>query len=434
MIRRKAPVTVPDYGEFAGPVTGPPGRVRQLGLDSHQHLTSLVTEQQRTWSSRLRFADDFIEAEFRSDFNEQNQTKTRPILIAGSGLILFGLVLSMIMGDLSWAMAAFTLVVLLPFLMAALVTSYKEGAHGTYEILLSISAFLVGIASASLALRASLDGAPYYFAAEVAFIFLVWLAIGLRVGYAACVAISVSLVYVWGMFHRELPQAEVLFCGITLLVVNLIGAYCAYQLEHAVRKAFKDKRELNELAERDGLTGLYNRRRYDESIQKIWRQSRREQSQFSLIFIDIDHFKAYNDLYGHQAGDDALRLVADVIALHAQRPLDFAARFGGEEFALLLYGPANEQGRELPEELRRTVEELRIPHAESTTSAYLTVSVGVAIISPGTDRSLPGAIQIADEALYQAKEEGRNRVVVKESRNAHIQTGRFRASRLKASA
>src|SRR5690606_14482663 len=132
--------------------------------------------------------------------------------------------------------------------------------------------------------------------------------------------------------------------------------------------------------------------------------------------------------------DDALRLVADVIALHAQRPLDFAARFGGEEFALLLYGPANEQGRELPEELRRTVEELRIPHAESTTSAYLTVSVGVAIISPGTDRSLPGAIQIADEALYQAKEEGRNRVVVKESRNAHIQTGRFRASRLKASA
>jgi len=125
--------------------------------------------------------------------------------------------------------------------------------------------------------------------------------------------------------------------------------------------------------------------------------------------------------------------VAEVIAMCAQRPLGFAARFGGEEFALVLYGPAQDFGREIPEMLRRSVEELKVPHAESTTSPWLTVSVGVAIVSPGNERSLAGAIQLADEALYQAKEEGRNRVIVKESKSAHIQTGRFRAARKQAS-
>jgi two-component system chemotaxis family response regulator WspR len=101
---------------------------------------------------------------------------------------------------------------------------------------------------------------------------------------------------------------------------------------------------------------------------------------------------------------------------------------------VVLFGPAQDFGREIPETLQRSVEKLNIPHAESTTGPWLTVSVGVAIVSPGTERSLAGAIQLADEALYQAKEEGRNRIVVKESNNAHIQTGRFRAARAQARA
>jgi diguanylate cyclase (GGDEF)-like protein len=236
------------------------------------------------------------------------------------------------------------------------------------------------------------------------------------------------------MLHWQFPLQELIFSALTLLVVNIIGAYCCFKLETAVRRAFLESRMLNDLAERDGLTGLYNRRRYDKDVEKLWRQSRRDQSQLTLLLVDIDHFKAFNDLYGHQAGDDALKRVADVIASCAQRPLDFAARFGGEEFAVVLYGPAQDFGREIPETLRRSVEELNIPHAESTTGPWLTVSVGVAIVSPGTERSLAGAIQLADEALYQAKEDGRNRIVVKESKNAHIQTGRFRATRMQARA
>ncbi len=125
------------------------------------------------------------------------------------------------------------------------------------------------------------------------------------------------------------------------------GLAC-YQHEFAVRTSFLESKDLSELAERDGLTGLYNRRRYDKYIQRIWRQSRREKVQLTVMLIDIDHFKSFNDHYGHQAGDDALKAVANVIQMSAQRPLDFAARFGGEEFALILYGPEDEYGRELP--------------------------------------------------------------------------------------
>jgi diguanylate cyclase (GGDEF)-like protein len=243
-----------------------------------------------------------------------------------------------------------------------------------------------------------------------------------------------SCCYLWGLLAWDFPRDELYFSAMGLLVVNIIGGYSCFQLESAVRQAFHESRLLNELAERDGLTRLYNRRRFDHNVERLWRQSRRDQSQLTLMMVDIDHFKAYNDCYGHQAGDDALVRVAEVIADCAQRPLDFAARYGGEEFAVVLYGPVHDHGRELSEHLRHTVSELRIPHAESPTSPWLTVSIGVAVVNPGTARSLAGAIQLADEALYQAKEDGRNRIVLRDTSSAHIQTGRFRASRSRARA
>jgi diguanylate cyclase (GGDEF)-like protein len=402
-----------------------------LSFDGTHHYSSLVTER-RTGVFGLHFGSH-VEAEFRRFYAESNYPKTRPVLICGAAAIFLALIFAVMYDNLSWQTAAFMLGILLPTLMASLVMSYKEGSHGAYQVLLAMSALWIGLVCTSITLRASLHGAPYYFAAEVAWILVVWLVLGLHFGIAAIIGATTSAVYAWGMLNWQFPLEELVFSLLTLLVVNLIGAYCCFKLESAVRQSFTESRMLNDLAERDGLTGLYNRRRYDKDVDRLWRQSRRENSQLTLLLVDIDHFKAFNDLYGHQAGDDALKRVAEVIDSCAQRPLDFAARFGGEEFALVLYGPAQDFGREIPEMLRRSVEELQIPHAESTTSPWLTVSVGVAIVSPGNERSLAGAIQLADEALYQAKEEGRNRVVVKESKNAHIQTGRFRAARAHAS-
>jgi diguanylate cyclase (GGDEF)-like protein len=121
-----------------------------------------------------------------------------------------------------------------------------------------------------------------------------------------------------------------------------------------------------------------------------------------------------------------LKRIAKCIARGAKRPFDFAARYGGEEFVLVLYGPPEEYARGVPEQIRRDVLELGIPHAGSQAGKHVTVSVGLAMAKPETSRSLAGAIQTADEALYQAKREGRNRVVFKDSDSDGVETGNFR--------
>jgi diguanylate cyclase (GGDEF)-like protein len=206
----------------------------------------------------------------------------------------------------------------------------------------------------------------------------------------------------------------------------VIGGISTYNLEHALRTNFLETRLLNELAERDGMTGLYNRRIFDDYMERLWRQSRREGVAVAIIFVDIDFFKVFNDLYGHQAGDDCLKRVAKCIARGAKRPFDFAARYGGEEFVLVLYGPPDEHARHVPEQIRRDVLELAIPHGGSQVAKHVTVSVGLGLAKPETSRSLAGAIQAADEALYQAKREGRNRVVLKDSDSDDVETGNFR--------
>lgn len=384
-------------------------------------------ERSLTW---LRFPD-FYEEEFQLHYTKVNVKRSRwlPILAIAATLIAIGVMFAT--EDAHPAMLIFDIFIMLPVLAAALWASMNPARHRVYRFLLALSAMLIGMWVTSVATRASLAGMPYYFAVLVAWVFSVWLILGLPFRHAALTALTISGLYIFGGAAWNLPFSETGFTTTLIIFINCIGAFSCYQLEHAVRRSFHDSRVLSQLAERDGLTGLYNRRSYDEYVERIWRQTRRENAQLTLILVDIDHFKAFNDYYGHQAGDDALRDVAKVISLCAQRPLDFAARFGGEEFALILYGPAHEYGHELPEQLRESVRNLKIPHAASGTGQYLTVSIGVALIFPGSARSLAGAIQMADEALYQAKEEGRNRVVVKESDN-HIQTGRFRASKAAA--
>jgi diguanylate cyclase (GGDEF)-like protein len=145
-----------------------------------------------------------------------------------------------------------------------------------------------------------------------------------------------------------------------------------------------------------------------------------------LLLVDIDHFKAYNDACGHQKGDECLRRIAEVIAGYARRPLDLVARYGGEELVVVLYHTGSERTQELAEDLRRSVERMRIEHPQSPTSAFVTVSVGAACVRAATDRSPEGLIQLADEALYTAKHATRNCVRFQQAEYATLSTGNFR--------
>ncbi|KQZ80753.1 MULTISPECIES: PleD family two-component system response regulator [unclassified Pseudomonas] len=167
---------------------------------------------------------------------------------------------------------------------------------------------------------------------------------------------------------------------------------------------------LQRLMNSDGLTGLSNRRHFDEYMELEWRRSLREQSQLSLLMIDVDYFKTYNDSFGHLEGDEALRKVAAAIRDASSRPSDLPARYGGEEFALVLPNTSQGGARLVAEKLRMTVEALKIPHISPSEGSSLTISIGLSTVTPTPGSNCRELILAADKGLYLAKHNGRNQV------------------------
>jgi diguanylate cyclase (GGDEF)-like protein len=168
---------------------------------------------------------------------------------------------------------------------------------------------------------------------------------------------------------------------------------------------------LRQLAMTDGLTGVANRRNFDEALEKEWRRCERARQPVSLIMADVDHFKAYNDNYGHQAGDSCLAAVAAAMGGCVRRPPDMVARYGGEEFVVLLPQEDADGAAAVAERILDRVRGLGIDHAHSSCAKHVTVSLGVATMMPARDRFPAGLVAAADSALYRAKETGRNRHV-----------------------
>jgi two-component system chemotaxis family response regulator WspR len=169
---------------------------------------------------------------------------------------------------------------------------------------------------------------------------------------------------------------------------------------------------LQRLMNSDGLTGLSNRRHFDEYLELEWRRALRDKTQVSLLMIDVDHFKLFNDNFGHLEGDEALRKVAEAIRDATNRATDLPARYGGEEFSLVLPGTSPGGARLVAEKLRQTVIALRIPHIAPVAGSTLTVSIGLATMTPTRADNCRELISLADKGLYQAKHSGRNQVVV----------------------
>ncbi|HLP96971.1 MAG TPA: diguanylate cyclase [Sideroxyarcus sp.] len=172
-------------------------------------------------------------------------------------------------------------------------------------------------------------------------------------------------------------------------------------------------KELQRLSTTDGLTGIANRRMFDELSIREWRRCERMKKPLSLVLIDVDHFKLFNDKYGHQAGDECLRAVAGQVGKVAPRATDLAARYGGEEFVLVLGETDADGAKWIANRLRQQVAELNIPHY-ATSSRHVTISCGVSSIVPDDKLSLDVLLKSADQALYRAKHGGRDQVAVGE--------------------
>lgn len=167
---------------------------------------------------------------------------------------------------------------------------------------------------------------------------------------------------------------------------------------------------LEKLSMLDGLTNIPNRRYFDEHLQREWSRTSRDGLPLSLVMLDIDHFKAYNDNYGHGAGDECLRKVAMAISALMRRPGDLAARYGGEEFAAVLPSTDEQGALQVAQGMKDAVDALRLVHEYSPVSNFLTVSLGVGCTYPGPESNTEKLLKTADQALYQSKQEGRNRI------------------------
>jgi len=219
-----------------------------------------------------------------------------------------------------------------------------------------------------------------------------------------------------------------------LSVVCLVGLLANYQIEYQARYFFLQTQllhgeknrmehmrdELYKVAVIDSLTGLYNRRHFDEALAIAWRFAYASKTPMSLLFIDIDCFKRFNDTYGHTRGDQCLKVVAEALSRVERRPSDIVARYGGEEFVIILPGMGETKAESFAESIRLTVEELRIPHRATTVKDTVTVSIGVSTVIPGPSSNAGLLVEQADKALYQAKDEGRNRVVVHQRTKRNI--------------
>lgn len=195
-----------------------------------------------------------------------------------------------------------------------------------------------------------------------------------------------------------------------LLVTGLLAALGAHHLDSADRGQFLTENQLSHAAATDALTGLPNRRSAEHSFKTVWRLAYRSESSLAVLYLDIDHFKLLNDSLGHAAGDDALTRVAAALRKSLDRPLDFAGRLGGEEFIVMAYGLDRTSATLLGEKLRKAISQLAIYHPESQFDQQLTVSVGVTTCKPWTPEPNELAWTVADQALYTAKNGGRNRV------------------------
>lgn len=170
------------------------------------------------------------------------------------------------------------------------------------------------------------------------------------------------------------------------------------------------QKELEELSFKDGLTGIANRRRFDALVEIEWSNARRNRQPLSLVMLDIDYFKQYNDRYGHLEGDNCLKRVARVLGSAATRARDVVARFGGEEFILVLPETDETAARKIAERCRELIAHERIAHEGSPAGLALTVSLGVSTVIPGHDQDLQAFIDAVDRRMYLAKQQGRNRI------------------------
>jgi len=385
---------------------------------------------------RLRFAPE-AEAEFATYFIQRSLARARWATAIYLALVAVVTAINM-RGSMAPLGETFQqpiyllrLGVACPALVLILAATVIPELQRHYQWITATAVIVTGMSVMAISGIAAAAGRPEFQMGDVLVVVYATLFLGLLARQVMLVASALMLSFIGIGWYLGVSTEHLIFASSVVFATTLMSVLSALRMERLLRANFIENRLLNDIAERDGLSGLYNRRMFDNLTTRLWLQAQRNQDALQVILVDIDQFKAYNDLYGHQAGDTCIRRVASIIARAAKRPFDFCARYGGEEFALVLYAPSGNDPTAVPEQIRRDILALDIPHANADGTRMLTVSIGSATAQSNTKRSLAGLIQTADEALYRAKKLGRNRVLHVDSAESDTPTGAFKVLAIK---
>jgi diguanylate cyclase (GGDEF)-like protein len=366
--------------------------------------------QLREGFANLRFARA-LEREFRDEFAIHHQSRLR----AGFGVaialyVLFALVrLKTETGPLQeWGVILRSIII--GSMVLTVLASYLERLRFVLPVfaVLSYATFAVGVTAIEVLSRR--HGVDMRYEGLILVSFHLYVFSGLLFRPALIAGACIVLTYVLGGVLGGLASKAWGYQLFFVLVTHIIGIVALYSIESLERDSFLRRGLFGTLATQDGLTGLFNRMAFFQQLERRVRQAARDRVCIGVMLLDVDHFKAYNDRYGHLQGDHCLRAVAGALRNEFRRPSDLAARYGGEEFVGYWHDIQPQSLRSLADQVRASVQALRIAHRD-TPSGRVTASVGAVALVPAEGESLADLVQRADEALYEAKEKGRNRVV-----------------------
>jgi diguanylate cyclase (GGDEF)-like protein len=377
---------------------------------SRLHHSPHAVELQRGAVS-LRFPPT-LEAEFRQSHLERNRSRARvwqtSLLVLGV-LTLLGAAL--VKGEFSQEASNMARVfILVPVCALMSFVSWSRFYEDWYLRVSLIGNATIATVSAWLVAVTISDGRPESLVFLTTNVMGVFFLSGLLFFDSCLINLLAIFTFALAGAVLELPLPTLMYHTVVLAMVIAVGAFTMWGVEQTNRRFFLERGVLGDLAERDGLTGLRNRRAFDEHLLRVWQQSLRDRTAISVLMIDLDYFKNYNDAYGHQAGDACLTQVSQLVQRFARRPLDIAARYGGEELAMVLYQVTTEQAQLIAEQVRDSIERMRLEHKAAAGRGVVTVSIGVSWAEVNFDRTPEAMLQLADEALYAAKLAGRNAV------------------------
>jgi diguanylate cyclase (GGDEF)-like protein len=374
---------------------------------------SAYLRQQRAGFTWLRFAPA-LEAAFRRYHAEANLRRMRgAVLVSCTTWSLFAL-LDFISMPAEFRLQSLALrVLILLLLLGTWWATYRPLLRDRLQLLVGICALAAGLAVSGVIWLARTHQFALPYEGIILMTVFFYFVIGLRCSTASLCGWLTFAAYLAVELNTGLATQQLIYNAFFLGAANVIGSFGSYFFEYSARETFIAQGLLEDIAERDFLTGLLNRRAFSQQACRSWRQAVRAQQPVAVLMLDVDFFKNYNDHYGHAAGDLALQAVAAALGPHAQRPLDVLARYGGEEFIGLWLDVSQEAILLLAERIRADVQALALSHQYSAVAAEVTVSIGVAYVLAPQPGALEEAQRLADSALYTAKEQGRNRVVLR---------------------